>query len=246
MLCCDRFLLSFDVSTWYNIRNGLYNCGCPFTVFLECEYGPTLEVCLVFLMACLLSHGNLSFFVADTVYTTEQFLCTHCNYGGLVIHGALCEAHASLYCEVTPVMFNHGIWFVFWNLSAPCSQLEHCKNNTRVVTSEIVLLVAKRSPIDTLTCLHAAVCFFLFNVSVLVLLIDFCFWTLEVLGIVFLGQCDLELYYLFENNLLISFSLLTLLGFFLLHLHYIKLKHAENCNALWWNQYVRICRLLLC
>jgi hypothetical protein len=163
MLCCDRFLLSFDVSTWYNIRNGLYNCGCPFTVFLECEYGPTLEVCLVFLMACLLSHGNLSFFVADTVYTTEQFLCTHCNYGGLVIHGALCEAHASLYCEVTPVMFHHGIWFVFWNLSAPCSQLEHCKNNTRVVTSEIVLLVAKRSPIDTLTCLHAAVCFFSYS-----------------------------------------------------------------------------------
>jgi hypothetical protein len=127
-----------------------------------------------------------------------------------VIHFMFCSC-----ILVTPVMFHHGIWFVFWNLSAPCSQLEHCKNNTRVVTSEIVLVVAKRSPIDTLTCLHAAVCFFLFNVSVLVLLIDFCFWTLEVLGIVFLGQCDLELYYLFENNLLISFSLLTLLGFFI-------------------------------
>jgi hypothetical protein len=66
------------------------------------------------------------------------------------------------------------------------------------IRAETVLGVAERSPIYILACLHVIVFFFLFKVSVL----DFCFWALEVVEVVFLDQCVLELYYLFEINLL--------------------------------------------
>lgn len=54
-----------------------------------------------------------------------------------------------------------------------------------LATLEIVLGVAECSPIDNLTCLHAILFFFLFRVSMVVLFIDLCPWTLEVVEVVF-------------------------------------------------------------